>query len=75
MLVTGEENVLMKYIDKLPRSVVMSNYNISIDLLEFKTEMAHARTGDTFLQITVTKRLEEVMFLLFTGGLHEVLMK
>ena len=41
--------------DELQRSIVMSNYNLPIDFLVFKTEMAHLRTGDKFLQRTVTK--------------------
>ena len=37
--------------------------------------MVHLRTGDTFLQRAVTKRLEEVMFLVFMGGFTTALMK
>ena len=33
--------------DELPRSVVMSDYNIPIDYLELETEIANLRTGET----------------------------
>ena len=62
-------------VDELQRSVVMSNYNIPIDFLELKTEIAHLRTGDTALQRAVTNRHEEVVFLLFMGRFTTALMK
>ena len=61
--------------DELPRSVIMSNYNIPIDFLQLKTEIAHLRTGDTFLQRTVPNRHEEVMLLLFMGEFTTALIK
>ena len=47
---------------------VTSNYNISVDFCQLKSEIAHFRTGDTFLQRIVPSRHEVVMFLLFIGG-------
>ena len=61
--------------DELPRSVIMSNYNIPIDFLQLKTEIAHLRTGDTFLQRIVPNRHEEVMLLLFVGEFTAALIK
>ena len=50
--------------DELPRSVVMSNYNIPIDYLELVTEVANLRTGEPFVSIST---YDETM-LLFMGG-------
>ena len=61
--------------DELQISIVMSNYNLPIDFLVFKTEMAHLRTRGLFLQRTSTKIHLEVMFLLFMGGFTAALMK
>ena len=61
--------------DELPRPVVISNYNIPIDLLELKTEIAHLRSEETFLQRIVTNRHKEVTFLLFMHGFRTTLMK
>lgn len=41
-------------VDELPRSLVMSDYNIFIDFLEVKIEITHFRIGDTFIQRIVT---------------------
>ena len=61
--------------DELPRSVIISNYNIPIDFLQLKTEIAHFRTGDTFLQRIVPNRHEEVMLLLFMCAFTTALIK
>ena len=50
--------------DKLPRPAVM-----------LKTEIAHLRTGDTFLQRIVLNSHEKGMFLLFMGGFTTTLRK
>ena len=60
--------------DEFLRSVVLSNYNILGDFLKLKTEIAHLRTGDIFLQRIVPSSHEEVMFL-FMGGFTTTLMK
>ena len=60
---------------ELPRPVAISNKNIPIDFLELKTEIAHLRSEDTFLQRIVTNRHKEVTFLLFMHGFRTTLMK
>ena len=36
--------------DELPRSVMMSNNKIPVELLELKTEIAYLRTGQPFVR-------------------------
>ena len=61
--------------DKLPRSVVMSNYNIPIDYLEFETEIADLRTGEPFLRRIVSISVNDATLLLFMGGFTTAIMK
>ena len=62
---------------ELPRSVVMSNYNIPIDYLELETEIANLRTGELFLRriISISAYYHETMLLLFIGRFTTAIMK
>ena len=53
--------------NKLPMSVAVSNYNIPVDILEFKTEITHLKIEDAFLQKVTQDRPEEIIFLIFIG--------
>ena len=61
--------------DELPRSVVMSNYNIPIDYLELETEIANLRTGEPFLRRIVSISVNDATMLLFMGGFITAIMK
>ena len=48
----------------------MSNYNIPVDILEFKTEITHLKIEDAFLQKVTQNRPEEpeeIIFLICIG--------
>ena len=60
----------MPLADKLLLSVVVSNYNIPVDILEFKTEITHLKIEDAFLQKVTQNRPEEpeeIIFLICIG--------
>ena len=61
--------------DELPRSVVISNYNIPIDYLELETEVANLRTGEPFLIGIVSINAYDETMLLFMGGFTTAIMK
>ena len=79
----NEGNILYKSLatmdllsaDKLPRSVVMSNYNIPIDYLELETEVANLRIGEPFLWKIVSISAYDETGLLFMGGFTTAIMK
>ena len=45
--------------DVLPKSLMMSNNNIHVDILELKTEIANLRTGEPFPRKTVSSQRDE----------------
>ena len=45
--------------DELPKSLMMSNNNIHVDILELKTEIANLRTGEPFPRKTVSSQRDE----------------
>ena len=48
----------------------MSNYNIPVDILEFKTEITHLKIEDAFLRKVTQNRPEEpeeIIFLIYIG--------
>ena len=54
----------------------MSNYNIPVDILEFKTEITHLKIEDAFLQKVTQSRPEEpeeIIFLIYIGRFKTVL--
>ena len=61
--------------DELPRSVVMSDYNIAIDYLELETEIANLRTGEPFLRRIISIIAYGETMLLFMGGFTTAIMK
>ena len=61
--------------DELPRSVVMSDYNIPIDYLEFETEIANLRTGEPFLRRIISIIAYGETMLLFMKGFTTAIMK
>ena len=61
--------------DELPRSVVMSDYNIPIDYLELETEIANLRTGEPFLRRIISIIAYGETMLLFMGGFTTAIMK
>ena len=61
--------------DELPKSVVMSNYNIPKDYLELETDIANLRTGEPFLRrINSVSEYDETM-LSFIRGFTTAIMK
>ena len=56
-------------------SVVVSNYNIPVDILEFETEITHLKIEDAFLQKVTQDRPEEIIFLIFIGWFKTALTK
>ena len=56
-------------------SVAVSNCNIPVDILEFKTEITHLKIEDAFLQKVTQDRPEEIIFLIFIGRFKTALTK
>ena len=56
-------------------SVAVSNCNIPVDILEFKTEITHLKIEDAFLQKVTQDRPEEIIFLIFIGWFKTALTK